>query len=171
MLGVDHHTPSERRDDATVHFRPQRRRYTPPSALMTLSRFAPMIDLSFLLLIFFMTTTRFAFPEGLLSADMPTEAGVREGPAVALPFNPVIVRLGRGAAPGALSITVDRVERTLANFVELGEVLRRVQAEPGFGPETPVVIVADDELAWDHVVGCWNVAVSAGCRRVAFGEP
>ena len=40
-------------DERTVHFRPPRRRYTPPSALMTLSRFAAMIDLSFLLLIFF----------------------------------------------------------------------------------------------------------------------
>ena len=89
---------SEQHSEGTVHFRPQRRRYTQPSVLMTLSRFAPMIDMSFLLLVFFITTTRFAAPEGLLSSQMPAYGAGGSGPVIALPLTPLVMRIGAEGA-------------------------------------------------------------------------
>jgi len=159
--------------DEAVHFRPHRRRYEPASALMTLSRFAPMIDMSFLLLIFFMTTTRFAQPEGLFSSDMPTYgAGMGSGPFVPLPETPVVIRLRQATSESeGVQITVDRFPGAPSTLAELPEFLREVQQQPGFDEQTPVFIVADNRVVWDHVVGCWNAALRAGCKNIAFAEP
>lgn len=158
--------------EATIHFRPPRRRYTQPSALMTLSRFAPMIDMSFLLLIFFMTTTRFAHPEGLFTSQMPREAGVHPGGSVAdLPLTPIVVRLVQtGQGHDDFTLAIDNFPGAAANGRELAQALRQIHQQPGFDVDTPVVIVAGRDVRWDHVVDCWNAALSAGCRRVAFGE-
>ena len=160
-------------DERTVHFRPPRRRYTPPSALMTLSRFAPMIDLSFLLLIFFMTTTRFSKPEGLLTSEMPKYAGGSgRGPAVPLPESPIILRLTpMGPGPDDYAIRIDGFAQAPARIDGVTEFLRGVQQRPGFDRKTPVLIIAHDEIRWDYVVKCWNAVLVAGCENVAFATP
>lgn len=160
-------------DERTVHFRPPRRRYTPPSALMTLSRFAPMIDMSFLLLIFFMTTTRFAKPEGLLTSEMPKYAGGSgSGPAVPLPESPIILRLTpMGPGPDDYAIRIDGFGQAPARIDGLSEFLRGVQQQPGFDHKTPVIIMAHDEIRWDQVVKCWNAVLVSGCENVAFATP
>lgn len=160
-------------DEATVHFRPPRRRYTSPSALMTLSRFAPMIDMSFLLLIFFMTTTRFARPEGLLTSELPKYAGGSgSGPVVPLPESPIILRLtSMGPGPEDYAIRIDGFGQTPARIDGLTEFLRDVLRQPGFDRQTPVIITAQDEIRWDQVVKCWNAVLVAGCENVAFATP
>jgi len=155
--------------EQTIHFRPPRRRYTQPNALMTLSRFAPMIDMSFLLLIFFMTTTRFAPPEGLLSSTLPQIGG---RPLVGLPISPIVVRLGAAGADDVdVTISVDQFEGAPQTFADLPAFIREIHTRPGFDRETPVVIVADDRVRWDHVVACWNAALRADCQRIAFAQP
>lgn len=159
--------------DQAVHFRPHRRRYEQTGTLMTLSRFAPMIDMSFLLLIFFMTTTRFAQPEGQFSSDMPRYgAGAGSGPFVPLPETPVVVRLrpDDSHSDGA-QVTVDRFPGAPATLAELPGFLQQVQKQPGFDAQTPVIIVAENKVLWDHVVSCWNAALRAGCKNIAFAEP
>jgi len=161
-------------DEATVHFRPPRRRYTPQSVLLTLSRFAPMIDMSFLLLIFFMTTTRFAQPEGLLSSQMPRYGGAGgTGPAVALPVTPLYVRLSvSGPGRDDCAIRIDSFpNETPADFNQLAATLRGIHQKPGFDAETPIIIAAETDVRWDHVVNCWNAALRAECKNVAFAEP
>ena len=160
-------------DEATVHFRPPRRRYTPPSALMTLSRFAPMIDMSFLLLIFFMTTTRFAKPEGLLTSEMPKYAGGSgSGPAVPLPESPIILRLTpMGPGTNDYAICIDGFGQAPTRIDGLSDFVRGVQQRPGFDRRTPVIIMAHDEIRWDQVVKCWNAVLLAGCENVAFATP
>jgi biopolymer transport protein ExbD len=171
--GWSGHVSRETGDEATVHFRPPRRRYTPPSALMTLSRFAPMIDMSFLLLIFFMTTTRFAKPEGLLTSEMPKYAGGSgSGPAVPLPESPIIIRLTpMGPGPEDYAIRIDGFGQAPTRIDGLSEFLRGVQQRPGFDRKTPVIIMAHDEIRWDQVVKCWNAVLVAGCENVAFATP
>jgi biopolymer transport protein ExbD len=156
----------------TVHFRPQRKRYTQPSVLMTLSRFAPMIDMSFLLLVFFMTTTRFSAPEGLLSSQMPAYGAGGTGPAIALPLTPLVMRVA-AAGPNAseMSVSIDRFESAPRNLIGLPEFLTAVLAEPGFDVDTPMIIVADDAVHWDHVVNAWNAALRAGWKNIAFAAP
>lgn len=125
----------------------------------------PMIDATFLLLIFFLVTSTFERPEGLFAADLPRDSGTT---GVSLPLSPLVVRLspqGEGCR-----IRIDHFTEAPVSFGDLVVFLKNVQGNPGFDDQTPVVIVADEDLAWDHVVGCWNAAVRAGCKRIAFGS-
>ena len=45
-----------------------------------------------------------------------------------------------------------------------------IQKLPGFDTETPVVIRADDDVQWDHVVNAWNAAVRCEFVNVAFSD-
>jgi biopolymer transport protein ExbD len=130
---------------------------------------APMIDMSFTFLIFFVVTTRFMLPEGVMTSAMPRQGGAS---AVALPFSPIVVRIGQtGPGDEDYTIRVDRFANAPARFADLPEFLRGIQTEPGFDKDTPVVIVADDDVRWDHVVSCWNAALLAECKNIAFAAP
>lgn len=143
--------------------RSRRRHRTGTSITINL---APMIDVTFLLMIFFLVTTTFERAEGLLSSKMP-----QEGPAsVALPLTPIVVRLTAAGDAGVV-IRVDQLRSMPTGFRELASLLEDLQAKPGFDAETPVVIASEPDVAWDHVVNAWNAALSAGCKRVAFGQP
>jgi biopolymer transport protein ExbD len=128
---------------------------------------APMIDVTFLLLIFFVLTTRFQRAEGVFGARLPRDVGV---PAVSLPISPVIVRLAvAGPSPDDVAIQIDNFQATPASFAELAQFLVDIRGNEGFDEQTPVVIVADPDVAWEQVVDCWNAAVRAKCRNIAFG--
>lgn len=129
---------------------------------------APMIDVTFLLLIFFSVTTTFKRAEGYLGARLPKDAG---RPTVALPISPIIVRIQQfGPNPEDYRIRVDNFTNAPATFGELTKFLIDVQGNPGFSAETPVVIAAEPDVAWDHVVDCWNAALRAGSKRISFGR-
>ena len=130
---------------------------------------APMIDVSFLLLIFFLVTTRFERAEGILTSKLPADAGT---PAIALPISPIVVRLTQtGPEDDDYTLRIDHFPGDALSVDDLTTHLLRIHQRPGFDVKTPVVIIADDAVRWDHVVGCWNAALRAGCERVAFSEP
>jgi len=145
------------------HGRKKRRlRHTP----LTLN-LAPMIDVTFLLLIFFSVTTTFKRAEGYLSARLPRDAGA---PSVALPVSPIVVRVQQvGMGPGDYRIKLDQFLNTPATFGELTRLLIDIKGNPGFDNNTPVVIAAEADVAWDHVVNCYNAALRAGYTNIAFG--
>lgn len=141
----------------------------PPRGVPIAVNLAPMIDVTFLLLIFFLVTTTFERAEGILASDLP-EAGQVQ--AVPLPISPIVIRLTQqGPGHDDYAIRIDRFENVPQDLEELPVFLRQIQQQPGFDKQTPVVIVAGNEVRWDHVVGCWNAALRAGCSRVAFAEP
>lgn len=130
---------------------------------------APMMDLTFLLLIFFLVTTSFERAEGILESAMP-QAGDAAG--VPLPITPIVIRLSAAAGDDpAYDLTVDRFSDAPRHIEALSAFLQDVLTQPGFDAETPVIIVGGDDVPWDHVVSCWNAALSAGCRQIAFAEP
>lgn len=149
--------------------RRRRRRYFLHAAGLTVN-LTPMIDMSFILLIFFVATTKFERPEGLLSSRMPRD--VAQDSRTALPLSPIVIRLKpMGAGDDDFSIQIDRVAARPRDFSQLAGELRHLQQQPGFDEETPVVILADDAIRWDHVVGAWNAAVRAGSKSIVFGQP
>lgn len=146
----------------------RRRRHSRGSATVAL-QLAPMIDLTFLLLIFFLVTARFEPAEGVLASDLPRDVGA---PGVALPISPIVVRLATsGVGHDDFTIRIDHFENVPTGLSDLTQTLRGIQDQPGFDAKTPVVIVAEDEVKWDHVVACWNAAVAAGYEKIAFAEP
>lgn len=155
--------PSGRRPHAAVRQRGERRRR------MNINfSFAPMIDLTFQFLIFFVAATRFADPEGNLSTRMPRDVGPQ---AVALPLTPIVVRIQpAGTDAGEVILAIDKFDLHPADFEELVPAIRSILGLPGFDAETPVVIAADNAVSWDHVVSAWNAALRAGATRLAFGD-
>lgn len=150
-------------DDAEMRGSRSRTRRRPPLSL----NLAPMIDVTFLLLIFFSVTTTFKRAEGYLGARLPTDAG---RPTVALPISPVVVRVQQfGTGPDEYRLRIDQFVDAPATFGDLTRMLKDIQGNPGFDETTPVVIAAEPEVAWDHVVNCWNAALRAGCKNIAFG--
>lgn len=148
---------------------PIRHRRDRPSGVPIAVNFAPMIDVTFLLLIFFLVTTTFERAEGILSSELPRDEGA---PAVALPVSPIVIRLTQtGTGHDDFRLSLDHFQNAPASSKELATTLRRIQRQPGFDKRTPVVIVAENAVRWDHVVGCWNAALRAGCERIAFAEP
>ena len=148
---------------------PDRRRRGRASSGAIQLNMAPMIDMTFLLFSFVLVTSSFEPREGVLASEMPGDTGTA---AVALPFSPIVVRLTQiGPGEDEFAIRVDRFADAPRGLADLPEFLRRIQAQPGFDRETPVVIVAEDTVRWDHVVNCWNAALRAGCKNIAFAEP
>ena len=66
---------------------------------------------------------------------------------------------------------IDRLDQVPQSFTELSGFLVDLQQQPGFDRDTPVVIVAGNEVRWDHVVSCWNAALRAECTKIAFADP
>lgn len=159
---VDRGGPAARRHRKTA-------RHRRPEGTTIAVNFAPMIDVTFLLLIFFLVTTTFERAEGILASKMAKDSGVAQ---VALPLTPIVVRLTQtGEGHDDVAIQLERFpQEQPRTFSELTEAIRRIHELPGFDRDTPLVIAAGSDVRWDHVVGCWNAAVRAGCSAIAFGE-
>ncbi len=152
--------------DATPHTRRYRRKRKGKSPLVL--NLAPMIDVTFLLLIFFSVTTTFRRAEGFLAAKLPKDAG---RPVVAMPITPIIVRIEPADVGfGGYQLRVDHFVNAPATAGELVGFLREIHDQPGFSNETPVVLAATPDVAWDHVVACWNAALRANCNNISFGR-
>ncbi len=143
--------------------RPSRRASEPRMSL----NLAPMIDVTFLLLIFFLLTTTFQRAEGVLGANLPHDRG---RPAVSLPISPIVVRVAStGPAASDFALRIDDFAAQPVSFSELSGFLVDIRQNEGFDVDTPVVIVAGADTPWELVVECWNAAVRARCRNIAFG--
>lgn len=129
---------------------------------------APMIDVTFLLLIFFLLTTTFQRAEGVLGANLPKDRGV---PSVALPISPIIVRVATtGPSVTDYLIQIDNFASQPTTFAALTDFLVAIRENEGFDEETPVVLVIDPDAPWDLAVDAWNAALRARCKNIAFGR-
>lgn len=130
-----------------------------------------MIDMSFIFLIFFVVTTRFIQPEGILGSKLPRTAG--QASAAPLPMTPIVVRLkASGANNESCTIHIDSFpDENPTDFNQLTATIRAIQQKPGFDVETPIVVAAAADVRWDHVVNWWNAALRAECKNIAFAEP
>lgn len=127
-----------------------------------------MIDIIFLLLIYFVVTATFAIDEGVITATLPggppppdDVPDPKEPLEIILTsFDQAGVRIGVGAdAPGS--------------FAELGQLLQTMQFNEGnsagvYKDDHPVVIKPDGTVRWQHVVNAFNQAVRAKYKNVSF---
>ena len=133
-----------------------------------------MIDIVFLLLIFFMLQMRFHQPEGLLPNKLPKGQGVLAGMEVPIsPLRVVVRQIGPG--PADYQIRIARMPPpNPQTFGDLAARLKGIQSVEGYSDDTPVVIVPDGHVVWDHVVNAYNAAVRAAYKNIHFassGEP
>jgi biopolymer transport protein ExbD len=154
--------------DETVHFRPPGGRFRTRKRETAIQiNIAPMIDMTFLLLTFFLVTTTFERAEGILASRLPTDRGQAGTP---LPISPIKVRLSSlGPDEETCVIRIENVTEVPTDFEDLARLLLRIQSHPGFDDETPVIILADADVRWDHVVSAWNAAMRCAYKKIAFG--
>ncbi len=116
-----------------------------------------MIDVVFLLLIFFMCTTSFRPPEEILSADLPqvsSEAARRQD------SSPTRIQLSGDA--DRLTITCDG--KLCETFDILLLELKKVRAID----DVPVIIAGQPEVPFEFMVKARDKCKAAGLTRVTF---
>jgi len=131
----------------------------------------PMIDIVFLLLCYFLMMSQFRTPEGVLGARLPV---LRGGVSAEIPRTPIRVRFQRDTGlPARCRVTIDRFTDSPLEIHLLAGRLRQIrEGVPGFDADTPVHLLADDDVAWDHVVNAYNAALAAEYMKIFFaGSP
>ncbi|MCB9914313.1 MAG: biopolymer transporter ExbD [Planctomycetes bacterium] len=145
----------------------------------------PMIDVTFLLLIFFMCTLRFKTLEGRLAANLPTDVGVNVGltePPEAVEVRLVLVEPGArldprsggawSGAPGArFAFSADRrVEYAVGprRFADLDGLRARLDELHAADPTRRLKLAPGPGVVTDEVVTVLDAVVGLGYEAVGF---
>ncbi len=121
---------------------------------------APMLDVVFLLLIFFVVTQKFILNEQDLKVKVPTAPKSTEEEARAI--NEMIVNAREEA--GELIVTIDRERYTLEN---LGKLMRRQVA---LDANQPVRIRGDANMTWQRMADVISTCSQAGVWNISFSK-
>ena len=127
----------------------------------------PMVDVTFLLLIFFMITASFSVQKTLQTPPPePEEEGVSQQLVTIeeLEQEAVIVRLEKGDA-----VFVD--DRPVADLAALPDALRDAMTAPGRPKRGELVIEAADEARHEAVVAAYDAAADLGVERIRLAVP
>ena len=132
-----------------------------------------MIDVIFLLLVYFVVTANFATGEGVLTTNMPLTTG-NEFPIDMPPATPLRVYVHEDA-DGGYRIRVVGLENQPQTFTELASVLEGLkrnteQSQGQYASDDPLIIQPVGDVPWGHVVNAFNAAVKARFENVQFGE-
>ena len=133
-------------------------------------RIVPLIDVVFLLLVFFLLTANFRPREGFLPAELPRQITR----AVQMEMEPLAVYISSdvhgnchvqiGAADSLL------IENTAGGqgFSAVTERIGLILAQQHRTEEDPVKLVPDQETSWQHVVSIYDSLWRANLRNIIF---
>lgn len=138
-----------------------------------------MIDVVFLLLVYFMVATEFRRGEEVYRLDLPDRGGAAAIDPFDLDDEPLRVAVrGTGTSDSLegdrLRIRIDVADRTASSLVELERVLESLHVASGqgiFAADHPVIVEPTPGTRWRHAMGAFNAAVRAGYGNVTLGEP
>ncbi|NBC11228.1 MAG: hypothetical protein GVY24_05750 [Planctomycetes bacterium] len=131
-----------------------------------------MIDVIFLLLIYFVVTATFVEDEGVLIAKLPTGSG-QEAPPEELPVENININITSYDQTGAI---IEVGAQRFSNFRDLTAYLISIQNNPAKGrtgyaaPDNPIIIRPGGEVRWQHVVNAFNSSVRAAYTNVSFAQ-
>ncbi len=134
---------------------------------------APMIDIVFLLLMYFLIVGEFLPPEGLFEIDLPKPLD-RPAPvsALTLPQPPVrleVASTGDGPKDYSISMT-GPLPRDVTSYDQL---FRALDASRGrlLASDQAFIIAPAADTRWEHTLGVFNSVLRAGFERVRFAPP
>lgn len=133
----------------------------------------PMIDVVFLLLVFFICTVHFERSEEVFVMDLPSRGATAD--PLALRDPPITIEVAARTEAGcALAIHAEGVGANPTSFDELSAVLkglRRTKDHEGLYESTHQVLIAPSRAAqWQDSVDAFNAAVRAGFANIGFRE-
>ncbi len=112
----------------------------------------PLIDVVFLLLIFFLVASRFSEEERQLDLNLPS---VSEAMSVTAPINEIVININ---AEGQFFI-----DGSFRQIEQVEQILQRARINNPMSQA--VVIRADRQTDWDHVATAMNL-----CKKVGIEE-
>jgi biopolymer transport protein ExbD len=128
-------------------------------------KMTPMIDVVFLLLIFFIWTSSFEIPEFDLPSAiaLPAQAGIdaTDQPPLAEPFDEIVIRLSRSNA----QVQIEMNQQPISTMKELRNRLAEIIA---IGVQPPIIIDPSAEITMNVAVEAYDAAKRAGADRVLF---
>ncbi len=132
-------------------------------------RMAPMIDMIFLLLIFFLVAGKWRPEESFLPMQLPAAQAQTH---IVGEIEPLIVHIC--AMPAGCGVDIGRRHVQLksqnidADLVLLMEQLRQCLREQKRFAADPVEIVCDAAVKWDYLAKIYNVFFGAGLTDITF---
>ncbi|MHC4638836.1 MAG: biopolymer transporter ExbD [Planctomycetota bacterium] len=133
-------------------------------------RMAPMIDIIFLLLIFFLVAGNWRPPENFLPFQLP-KSGASE--PVAGRVESLVITISEtagGCQVGIGSFSVVRLDdRTFeADMIRLMKQLQQCMDNQKRFTDDPVELIFEPEVKWEHVTKTYNVLYGAGLTDITF---
>ena len=129
----------------------------------------PMIDVVFLLLIFFVCTASFQAPEDILPSQL--EAGATGGPPPIEQADPLLERIVVEISTSGGRL-YHRVNQRLANSRE--EFRRLLETIAGIDRQLPVILDIGGDVALGDVIDAYDICRLVGLERIqlaAAAEP
>jgi biopolymer transport protein ExbD len=153
----------------------RRRRRAQPRIGLNLTA---MIDVTFLLLVYFMTATQFKMGEEVYRLDLPERGAARQQrDPFELDVEPLRIRVASiGGGLRAYQLRVEGPYRQPRTFEELYDFLarRRIDASSPrglFEPDHPIIIQPTRTTTWQHAMAAFNAAARARFTNVIFARP
>lgn len=144
----------------------------------------PMIDIVFNLLIFFMCSTKFIVPEGMIEAFLPkAEGAARTTPDVHLDEarikllrvgDATVVKVGEDALNRPGELEAARYASKAPVWARLATKLQALVANHRRhhpGEPMPVILDIRPQVPTKHAVSALNEVVRAGLKEVTFARP
>lgn len=133
-------------------------------------RMAPMIDVIFLLLIFFLVAAKWRPKEEFLPFQLPALNG--QNRALVKP-EPLTIQIRPTAAGcevqiahlGTVRVHDEKIATDMAALME--EMERSLLAQKRLADD-PVEIICDPQVRWEHVARIYNVFYGAGLTDITF---
>lgn len=163
-------------DDEIAEQPPVRRRKRRGGVTLSLSM-TPMIDVVFLLLIYFMVATDFRMGEEVFRMDVP--GGEAQRDPFTLDEEPLRINVvSTGISPEQYRLNLDGPYPQPATFEELYEFLNSRQVNESntmsgalFAPAHPILIQPTRRTRWEHAIEAFNAAARAKYTNITFATP
>lgn len=152
--------------------RPIRRSWRRGTARLTIT-FTPLIDIVFLLLLYFMLVAQFKTEEEMFQLDLPREGVAEAAPdPFALPTEPIRLRVSSiGDGPNELMIeSDDPLIGSPESIDALAATVRQAQRS-ALGADQLFLVQATPSTRWEHALAVVNAIKRAGLLRVHLLEP
>jgi len=129
------------------------------------SAMTPMIDVVFLLLVFFVWTASFQIVEQVMPSELSQAAGADPVQEVETPkeadFENLVIRIQmEGQVPKWLV-----GEQPLA---DLAAVKQQLQAIADISTTAPVILFPEENVPLEHIINAWDAAKLSGFAKVQF---
>ncbi len=155
---------------------PQHRTRRPPRPRIGLNVTA-MIDVVFLLLIYFLSVTNFKLGEEIYRLDLPQRGHAEVVDPFQLDEEPLrIAVISTGIPQQPYRLHIDGPYPQPNDAQELYEFLQQRKLTPQapgglFTPDHPIIIEPTSATRWEHVIDAFNAAARAEFTNVTFAEP